>query len=338
MKQQVLNSVTILSLLVLAAVGSLIVINFSQLSGQYNSLTHMEEETVNAHYMVILDGSDRSDLDEINRGLAQAATDNHVVYELWSYTGEDKVNQILRQMDIAIESSVDGIIVEAFRDERFTTLLEKANTYQIPVTVIGEDIASVEKVSYISYNHYHIGTQIAHVLAKVFLDKGIVEGTIILMQGVDANSQYRGVAINEMLPESFTIQPESLEYYGEDALNAEGATRSILEDISDVVAIVCSSSQETRGVIQALKDSNQIHDVLVIGDDDEPDILEYIRRGIIYATVVTDKYQMGYDAVEDLTRYIRGDFVSQYKDINVTILTEETLQMNNEERGSVDEP
>ncbi len=325
MKRHLLNSITILSLIILAAVSGLIIVNFSQLSEQYNTFVNHEENRVNAHYMVILDGSDRNDLDEVSRGLNQSAKDYNVVYELWSFSGEKKIEQILRQMDIAIESSVDGIIVEAFNDDEFTALLKKANTYHVPVTVIGQDIPSVEKVSYISYNHYHIGTQIGRVLAKAFMSIGKTHGTIILMQGHDSNSQYRGVAINEVMPDSFVIQPESIEYYGEDALNAEGATQSILDEVHDVVAIVCSSAQETRGVIQALKDSNKINDVLVIGDDDEPDILEYIRRGVIYATVVTDKYRMGYDAIEDLTLFRQGEFVSQYKDINVTIHTKETL-------------
>ncbi|MBN2220890.1 MAG: sugar ABC transporter substrate-binding protein, partial [Vallitaleaceae bacterium] len=116
-------------------------------------------------------------------------------------------------------------------------------------------------------------------------------------------------------------------------LSAEEATRNVIRENPDLIAVVCSSGEETLGAIQALKDTNKIGDVMVIGNDDYEEVLDYIERGLVYATVVADNELLGYEAIMNMTNHKADLLVSQYKDIRVRLITKSNLDEYRQEVG-----
>jgi len=308
--------------------------NLTQLSRDVKETTGFNTENPpKEHLMVIIDGSDDNYVDDIERGIKEAAENEQVVYELWAPSKDDIIEEILIQFDIGIESDVDGIAVQAFEDERFQTLIKKANDKKIPIVTIGEDIVSEDKVSHLSYNHYAVGAKIGKLLRQRLEEKAILKGTIVLLEDEKSDNQEKSFGIKENLPNGVEIQLGQVEYHGVDTLNAEGATRHILSRYNDLIGIVCSNGEETLGVVQALKDMNKINDVIVIGSDDSPEIIDFIERGVIFSTVISDNRRLGYEVVDDLAKYLKGDFVSYYKDIQVSILVREDIAAYKREAG-----
>ena len=327
MYKRVINTITVILIIILVSLSFLVGINFTKLSKDFNIGTTYDNDNPPLYrFMVIIDGSDTSYVKEMELGLSSAALDNGVVYEMWHFAGERKEEEILRQFDIAIESNVDGIIIQAFDDERLASVLSKSNYRGVPVTTIGIDIPTHEKVSFLSYNNYAIGSRIGNLLSANFSMEQIKSGTIVLLQDEDNIDQDKGLAIKEKLSEEFIVKPILVNYQGEDTLNAEGVTRSVVNEYDDLVAIICTTGEETLGVVQALKETNKINDVVVIGSEDYQEILEYIERGTVFATVVPDNERLGYEAITHLVEYNNGSFVSQYKDIQVNIIEKETIE------------
>ena len=319
------RTIKILSVLligILVGVGVMVVINFTTISHTLSVDSGFNKDNPPKYrFMVIIDGTDPSYVSKINKGVTKACNDYSVVFELWSYEGEHKEENILRQFDIAIESKVDGIIIQAFNDERFNDILEKANQKQIPVITIGTDIPEKEKISFLSVNRYQLGSRVGKLLNDKLTSINSDGGTIVLLQNDQAYHFDQALALNEQLDDKYVIKPEKVSYKGENILNSEGLTRVIIDKYEDLVAIICSSGEETLGVIQGLKDTNKMNDVIIFGFDNSKEILDYIDRGIIYGTIVADNERLGYEAVENLYKYYNNEFVSMYKDISVNIIT-----------------
>ena len=335
MNKYLINGVTIVLVMILIILSALVGINLTKLNREVvEGSIFSKKEPPTYRFMVIIDGSDANFVDEFEKGIHEAALNNTVAYEMWHFDGEDKSEKILRQFDIAIESNVDGIILQAFDDEGFDTTLKKANARNIPVITIGTDIPAQEKVSFISYNQYRMGTQIGKLLKEYLDQKGVYTGTIVLFQNERIENSDKALAINEVLDHQFNIQRVRNELSGDNALNAVGTAQNILRQYNDIVSIICSNGEETLGTIQALKDQNMINDVVVIGNDDYEEILDYVEREIIFATVVVENEKIGFEAIEEMVKHKNKEFVSQYRDINENILTRQEvlrIRQNTEE-------
>lgn len=333
-----LNVFSIILIGILMILSVLIGINFTSLSHEIDMRSFKSSyDTPMYHFMVVLDGSDPSFVEEVESGLEKASEDFGIVYELWDFEGEDRSTQIARQLDIGIESDVDGILVQAFDMPIFETLLEKAKRREVPIITLSDEVAGKEKVGFVSYNRYQMGNQIGQVLSTEFSKQSIYRGSVIILQNSVLFNQEQALAVSEVIGSAFQVKAMKVTNEVENVLNAEGLTKSILTDYPDVKAIICLSGDETLGVVQALKDANKLGDMVVIGSDDDPAILDYVHRGVIEATIVSDNERIGYEALLDLTKHNEGLFVSQYRDIDVRIITEETIEAFIQMKGSGDQ-
>lgn len=322
MKKRLEQAITFILIFILIILGFFVVLNFTNISRNLTTGSSFSKDSKPFYrFMVILDGTDQSYVDEVQLGAQKAAEDYDIVFELWKFDGEDIVNKIIRQFDIGVESDVDGIIIQAIDNDAFDEILNKANYRNIPVLTIGTKIPRDNIVCDISYNEYQNGSQIGKIMSNYFIANEVHKGTIVLFQNNTLNGQDNGLAIKEKLDDNFLIKPISIDYDGEDTLNAEGVTKEMLRQYKDIVAIICSTGEETLGVTQGLKDMNRINNVLIIGSDDYPEILDYVERGLIFATTVSDNERLGYEAIVNMVESNNGQFISQYKDIRVNIIS-----------------
>lgn len=327
MKNRWINIVTLLLILVLIAVSVMIVMNFGQLSRELQVReTYDFDEPPRYRYMVIVDGTDSGFVSELKKGLEGAREDFNVIYELWGFVGEDKEEAIKRQMDIGIESDVDGIIIQVFEDDDFNALFRKAKLRNIPVITLANEVPSEEKVTFITYNRYQMGSRIGKLLNEYLAGNYVQDGTIALLQTSTLVDQDQALSMQKEMYHGYKVTPIRVNYEGENILNAEEIAYDIITEYEDLRAIICLSSKETLGVVQALKDLNKINDVAVIGSGDSEEILEFVSRGVVYATIVPDNSRIGYEALLDMTKHKDGLFVSQYRDIFVRLITEKDLE------------
>lgn len=334
MRKRLLNGATLILIGIMIALGVMIVLNFTRISIEFQvGPDYSSKNPPLYRYMTILDGSDESFMEDIIIGMDKASEDYSVVYELWSFTGVSKEEAILRQLDIGIESKVNGILIQAFQDERFADLLVKAKRNNVPIITIGEDVPSQEKVSFVSYNKYQMGSRIGSILRPMLARAGKEKGTIAIIQNSPLFDQDQAFAIQEELEDGFIVTPITVNNVSERILNAEGLAKAIIDEYDDLAAFICLNGEETLGVVYALKEANMIEEVIIIGSDDDEEILDFISRGVVEATIVADIENIGYEGIFDLTKYNDGLFVTQYRDIGVKIVDKENLPLYLEEEG-----
>lgn len=77
----------------------------------------------------------------------------------------------------------------------------------------------------------------------------------------------------------------------------------------DVACLVGLWSQNTPMILAALRSSDAIGKVAVVGFDEHPDTLAGIRDGVVYGTIVQQPYAFGYRSVQWLTTLAKGGSV-----------------------------
>ncbi|HEX3084869.1 MAG TPA: ABC transporter substrate binding protein, partial [Pyrinomonadaceae bacterium] len=142
-------------------------------------------------------------------------------------------------------------------------------------------------------------------LIKEALPQG---GKIMLFVGkLDArNAQERLQGIKEALQGS-NIQILDVRTDDTDHARAKSNVADTLVKYSDVAALVGLWSYNGPAIVSAVKDAGKIGQVKIICFDEEDDTLAGIKSGAIYATVVQQPYEFGYQSMKMMAKILSGD-------------------------------
>lgn len=326
--------ITIMLLLVLIGASVMVFITFASMGQNIVADTgYSVDQKPLYHFMVIINGTDESYVSILREGIDLGAEYYDVTYEFWDISDADTQEAILQQFDIGVYSEVDGIIVETYNNEAFQEVMEKAYEKGIPVVSINEDITNAKKISHMELNQYSVGSRVGSAINLA----GLEHGTIIVLQNENLLYDDRAKGIYDYLSGDYNVDIEIIENQGQNIINAEELTKQILSDNDDIKAIVCNDSNVTMGVISAVKDTNNVGNILVIGYGFNDDIQGFIEKEVVYATVIVEYRHLGYSCIEALVKEKRGNFVSDYASVNVEILTKENLQEYLDREGLLDE-
>lgn len=346
MKETILRTSMLILFLILT--GSLIlgIIKFSSLNYYMNgeqkeNLSYQEQPKY--HFMVIIDGTNSSYVKEFKRGMIKANEELNIAIEFWEITGPDKIEDIIRQVDIAINSGVDGIILDAYNNNSFKDIINEAHQKGIPVVTISEDVPESERISHVGLSKFHIGSEVGNLLNDTISGSG----DIIVLQRSSSSEENISEKSDGLISlgirdtiENDNLQVKVKNYTGETILSAEDITMQLLDDEkNNIKAIVCTNGQDTLGVVQVLIDFNKISNISVVGYEDLPEILDYIETEIevINGTIVTDYNAVGYSSVSSLFQYKEEGIVSNYSDVNVKIITKNNIELYRKELSGTNE-
>ena len=81
-------------------------------------------------------------------------------------------------------------------------------------------------------------------------------------------------------------------------LSAEEIASNILLEYPDITAFYCTTAMDTVGVAQVVVDMNKVGKVAIVGYDNTEEILRYIDKGVIYGTLASNPWDIGYNSVK----------------------------------------
>ena len=90
-------------------------------------------------------------------------------------------------------------------------------------------------------------------------------------------------------------------------MRAKANVSDTLVRYSDVACLVGLWSYNGPAIISALKDAGKIGQIKVVCFDEEDETLAGVKDGSIYATVVQQPYEFGYQSVHMLAKVLGGD-------------------------------
>jgi len=237
------------------------------------------------------------------KGVEQAARELPNVDAEVKIPGEGSAAEQKRIIDDLLAKGVDGIAISPVDPDNQTRLINDA-TKQALVLTQDSDAPKSDRACYIGTDNVAAGRQ-AGQLIKEALPQG---GKIMIFVGkLDAkNAQERLQGIKEILQGS-NVEILDVRTDDTDHARAKSNAADTLVKYSDVAALVGLWSYNGPAIVNAVKEAGKVGQVKIVCFDEEDETLAGIKSGAIFATVVQQPYEFGYQSVKMMAKILGGD-------------------------------
>src|SRR6266581_2221870 len=208
-----------------------------------------------------------------------------------------------RVVDDLLAKGIEGIAISPVDPANQTPMLNKATSQALVITQ-DSDAPNSNRACYIGTDNTAAGRQ-AGQLVREALPQG---GKIMVFVGVldAANAQQRFQGLKEALQGS-NIQIVDVRTDNTDRVRAKSNAADTLVNYPDIAALVGLWSYNGPAIVGAVRDAGKVGKVKIIAFDEEDETLNGIRAGAIYATVVQQPFEFGYQSMKLIARIIDGD-------------------------------
>lgn len=232
--------------------------------------------------------------------------------------GEGTAAEQKRIIDDLVSTGIQGIAMSPVDPDNQTQLINDTAKKTLVITQ-DSDAPTSDRSVYIGTDNVAAGRQ-AGELVKEALPNG---GKIMVFVGKsDArNAAERFQGLKEALQGS---KVEIIDIRTDDTDRARAKTNAAdtLVKYADVAALVGLWSYNGPAILNAVKDANKVGQVKIICFDEEDETLAGVKEGAIFATVVQQPYEFGYQSVKLMAQILKGDKsgIPANKQINVPTL------------------
>jgi ribose transport system substrate-binding protein len=223
-------------------------------------------------------------------GLSQGASQLKVRYE---FVGPDDYDPKAEKdaFDKALTRKPTGILVSAADAKLLTESINNAIAAGIPVITVDSDAPESKRLFFIGTNNYQAGLTGGERLANELKGKGNV---VVFTMPAQANLTERLRGYRSALESHPQIKiARVVDIAGDPRIVFDTTTAILGKERDKVDAFVCLEAQGGKEVANVLS-SNKVTGKVVIAMDTDPDTLEWIRKGVIAATISQKPYTMSY--------------------------------------------
>lgn len=267
-----------------------------------------DQELINNRLVLITQELDTPFWDKVSVGAMKQAEKEGARLEVWGSYGNNQ-EDFLKQIEIAIYSKVDGIIVQGLDTDEFKELTKvKASSYGIPIITIANDVPMTESLrrTYVGSNQNLAGKLIAKQLLK---DMG-TSGEVIIM--LDSREEYyqkqRLEGIQEVLKDYPTI--ELIEAKTEDTRDQVIATtKDLLNRLPNVDAFIAVKANFTGDMIEEIDRRSNVEPYYIYSFDDDPGSLTLLKQGKLDGMIEQSPKMMGELSVYLMMKWLTNETV-----------------------------
>lgn len=208
-----------------------------------------------------------------------------------------------RLVDDLVAKGTDGIAISPVNPENQTPMLNRIAAQALVVTQ-DSDAPTSNRACYIGTDNVAAGEQ-AGKLVKEALPQG---GNIMVFVGMlDAqNAKERLQGLKKVLDGS-NIKIIDVRTDNTDRVRAKANPADALVKYQDIVGMVGLWSYNGPAILSAVKEANKLGKVKIIAFDEEDETLAGIKDGSIYATVVQQPFEFGYQSMKLMAAVLGGD-------------------------------
>jgi ribose transport system substrate-binding protein len=246
--------------------------------------------------------------DKVGSGALKEALKDGSSLEVWGSYGKNQ-EDFLKKIEIAIDSKVDGIIVQGLDTEEFKNLTKiKAAFYGIPIITVANDVPMAESLrrTYVGSDQFLAGQMIANQLLS---DMGPA-GTVILLG--DSRREYyqqqRLNGIHDVLKNFPNVRTE----YAETPDTREqviATTQDLMNRIPNVDAFVAVNANNAGAMIQEIGRRSRVEPYDIYSFDDSPETLTLLKKGKLDGMIEQSPETMGRISVSLMIKWLSGETV-----------------------------
>lgn len=236
--------------------------------------------------------------DKVAKGAKKQAGLEAVSLEVWGSYGNNQ-EDFLKNIEIAIQSKVDGIIVQGLDTDEFKNLTKiKASFYGIPIITVANDVPIADSLrrTYVGSDQVFAGKMIAGQLVK---DMG-KRGKVVLM--LDSREEYfqkqRLNGIEEILKQYKDINVVYAKTIDTTKEQVVAATQDILNKEPDTNAFIAINANVLGTLVKEISKRYQIDPYYLYSFDDGPESISLLEAGTLDAMVEQAPETMGERSVQ----------------------------------------
>ncbi|GEM_PF-1087718 len=242
------------------------------------------------------------------QGAMLVAGERAIDLEFWG-TLRPNSEEMIKNMELAIASNVDGIIVQAVAHPDFSQLiLLKASAAGIPVITTASDMpAGPESVrkSYVGSDHYQEGVRMGEYVTARMDGRGklgIITGHTNL-----SNQSLRMEGLREVLRQYPGIEVIENRLSDQDAEQdvVEGI-RVLMNEHPDCKVMIGLSSESGEKIVEAIRRRAQIEPYGIYFFDDNMETVSLVREGTADGAIIQSPEEMGRVSMELMMRWLEG--------------------------------
>lgn len=270
------------------------------------ALPHASGQKQN-HYRIVLITKDLDTpfWDKVAIGARNQAEKDGAGLEVWGSYGNNH-EEFLKKIEIALQSKVDGIIVQGLDTEEFKQLAKvKAAFYGIPIITVANDVPKAESLrkTYVGSDHYFAGKLIAEQLLK---DMGTSGEVIVLYDSQEEYDQMQRLkGIEEVLRDYPDIRvlkaatPNSREH-------AMETTKNMMNSYPGVDGFIAVNANIAGPMTQEIERRSRVEPFHIYTFDDGPESLSLLMKGKLDGMVEQSPAMMGERSVDLMIDWLDG--------------------------------
>jgi ribose transport system substrate-binding protein len=251
--------------------------------------------------------------DDVKKGMDQAIAELklrgiEVQYD-WDAPAQADVVQWTQRLEAAIGKNPDALAVSCLDSDAGKPLVEEAVKRGIPVVGFDTPCVGSPLTSFVGHEvYYQDGADMARILAEALDGKGNV--AILLGSPGAANHQQRVEGFKTYMTENYPdIQIVTEEYDNDDLERAVNLTASMLQAHPDLNGIFGANATAPIGAGRAIVEAGKKGQVLLVGMDDLPDMVNFVRDGTALAMSLQHVPEIGYWSIMYMVALAQGHTV-----------------------------
>ncbi len=242
----------------------------------------------------------------VHAGAVAAGREADIEIEWKGPPQETDFSRQIEIVDSMINARVDGIVLAPTEATSLVSVVERAASQGIPLTIFDSGINTDQYVSYVSTNNYDAGVMGARKLGEILNGEGKI--AMVKMVPGSSSTMERERGFEETIAKEFPgIVKVAEQYCMSDRARALTVSENMLTAHPDLDALFASAEPATVGAAQALKARELTGKVKFVGFDSSDTIEEDLKAGVIDALVVQDPFNIGYAAVKTIIEKLNGE-------------------------------
>lgn len=235
--------------------------------------------------------------------------------------GEPDINGQVTLVENAVSQKPAGVVLAASDASAVAPAARKLIDAKIPLVLVDSACDVQGYLSYATTDNEAASYAVGKKLAELMGGKGKV--AIVSFSPGAGSAVAREKGFNKAMAEHPDIKVVQTVYCDSDKAKALTLTEDIITANPDITAIYGANEQSLVGVARGVKETGS--KAIVVGFDSSDDVLPLLQDGTIKATAVQDPYTMGYKAVENIMKSLKGEDIEKSVDTGAVIVTPENM-------------
>ena len=236
----------------------------------------------------------------------QDAADKYGAEFIYKYA-DGNLQQEVADIENFVEMGVDYVIVGPCNSEGIVPTIEEAQSKGVSIGTCDIGINGVDVASFVTSDNYGIGEIAAAYIGEKLGGSGKI--AVLTWPAASATADRAAGFFDKLAADYPDIEIVAEQDCNADRSTSLAAAESIIQANPDVQAIWGANAEMALGAYAATQSTNRT-DIFVVAVDTDGEVMDAIASGSnLCATVSQDPYTMGYAAVENAVKYLKGEAV-----------------------------